>query len=141
MRRVHATAVAMVIGAFGEATGAGVMEFTDKEDWIAAVGQFTTIGFTEFPNNTFITDQYAEQGVFFLDGDDNIVCCSFITFPEDGAGLDGNAAIHLSFSEPQRWIAADYPGAVHYDLFFLGKLVYTSSNFPGSGIGFFAGLL
>ena len=50
MLRVHATAVALVVGAFVDATGAGVVEFTDKNDWIAAVRGFTTIGFTEFPD-------------------------------------------------------------------------------------------
>ena len=57
-----------------------------------------------------------------------------------GQADDGNAAIHLSFSEPQRWIAADYPGFVRFELFLLGQPIY-SGNFPGGGLGFFAGLL
>ena len=122
-------------------TCGGVLEFTDRDEWIAAVGRFTTIGFTEFPNNTFITDQYRELGVFFTDGDDNVTCCSEVTFPQDGAGLDGNDAIHLIFVTPQLYIAADFPGGLKIELFSEGGLIYSSSDFGGGGVGFFGGLL
>ena len=83
---------------------AGVIEFTDKNDWIAAVQQFTTIGFTGFPDHTFITDQYEELGVLFTDGNDNIACCSFITFPIDGSGLTrtGSRTNRAGVSQPVR---------------------------------------
>ena len=125
----------------GQVSGGFVEEFTNKDEWIAAVGRFTTIGFTGFPDGTFITDQYADLGVLFTDGFDNIACCSKNTFPNDGAGLDGHSAIHLSFDSPQAWIAVHFPGAVKFELFSGGDLIYTSSNFGGGGTGFFAGLL
>ena len=49
-----------------------VLEFTDKDEWIEAVGEFTTIDFTGYPKDTFIADQYAYLGILFTDGNDNI---------------------------------------------------------------------
>ena len=119
---------------------ASVLEFTDKDDWLVAVGEFNTITFTEYPDSTFITDQYEALGVLFTDGDDNIACCSDSVFPNDGAGLDGNAAIHLAFLQPQQWIAADYPGTIQFELYYQDQLIHTSEPY-GSGIGLFAGLI
>ncbi len=49
--------------------------------------------------------------------------------------------IELLFDSPQLWIAVDYPGDVRIQLFDRGALIFTSSdNFPGGGLGFFAGL-
>ena len=122
---------------------AGVIEFwnEDREEWFVAVLEYTTIDFTGFPNDTFITNQYEDLGVLFLDGDDNIICCDEPSFPKDGSGLDGNAAIHLLFSSPQRWIAADFPGDLRFQLIFEGNLIYESSWFGGFGAGKFGGLL
>ena len=119
----------------------GVAEFPDKDEWIAAVGHFTTIDFTGFPDGTPITDQYADVGVHFVDGTDFILCCSEITFPNDGAGLDGNQGIELVFDSPQAYIAADFPGILRIDLFSRGDLIYSSSFFGGGGAGFFGGLV
>jgi hypothetical protein len=124
----------------GASSQAGVLEFTDKEDWFAAVGSFTTIDFTGYPDGTFITDQYSDLGVIFNDGDDNILYAPG-GFLNDDWGLDGNPAIHLSFLTPQAYIAADYPGALQMQLFREGELVYTSSEFGFSGPGHFAGLV
>ena len=119
---------------------AGVMEFTDKDEWIAAVGAFTTIGFTEFPSGTFVTDQYADLGILFTDGNDIIVCCGKETFPEDGAGLDGNGDIAVAFDTPQLWIGADFPGFLDIELYFQGKLFHTGV-FGFGGVGNFGGML
>ena len=124
----------------GQALGGFVEEFTEKDSWIAAVGRFTTIGFTGFPDGTFITDQYANLGVLFTDGFDNIACCSKNTFPNDGAGLDGHSAIHLSFDSPQAWIAVHFPGDVQIDLFSGDILLSTSVFLPG-GVGNFGGVI
>ncbi len=115
----------------------GVAEFTDKDAWIAAVGQFTTIDFTGFPVGTFITDQYADLGVLFTDGSDSIVAIG--AFP-DGFGLDGNPSMHLSFDSPQLWLAVDHPGSVQIDLFSGGNLFH-SAVFFHAGHGFFSGVL
>ncbi len=120
---------------------AGVQEFTDKDEWIAAVGEFTTIGFTEFPAGTFITDQYADLGILFTDGNDIIVCCGKETFPEDGAGLDGNGDIAVAFDTPQLWIGVDFPGAMKIELYSDGRLIFTSFDYVPGGAGNFFGLL
>ena len=82
----------------GQALGGFVEEFTDKDDWIVAVGDFTTIGFTGFPGGTFITDQYADLGILFTDGNDSISPFDPITYPEDGWGLES--------SSPNAWTSA-----------------------------------
>ncbi len=87
----------------------------------------TTIGFTGFPEGTIITDEYAKLGVLFLDGDDWVQCCSYDLFPQDGVGLHTNGVIHLLFSDPRRWVAAD-GGDLMFVLFFEGVLVYESSE-------------
>ena len=63
---------------------AGVTEFTDRAEWEAAVGVFSTIDFTQFPQGTIITDQYQDLGVLFTDGNDSIFFSN--GFPNDGAG-------------------------------------------------------
>lgn len=128
---VYAGALAVLLAAATGRSYAGVVVFSDRDEWLNAVGPVTTITFTEFPNNTFITDQYANLGVLFLDGNDNIACCNDVTFPNDGSGLDGNLAIHLAFLEPQAYIALDFPGYVSIQLFSDGQLIYDSPNFGG----------
>ncbi|MEE8460014.1 MAG: hypothetical protein V3S08_09070 [Phycisphaerales bacterium] len=122
---------------------AGVIEFfdEDRDEWFAVTRAVTTIDFTGFRNDTFITNQYEDLGVLFLDGDDNIICCEAQCYPSDGSGLDGNEAIHLLFDSPQRWIAADFPGFLQFELRSQGKLIYESSWFGQSGCGHFGGLL
>ncbi|MCH8823345.1 MAG: hypothetical protein IH984_07540 [Planctomycetes bacterium] len=110
-----------------------------KDDWINLVGKFTTIDFTGFEDGTFITDQYAHQGVIFTDGNDNAYINEI--FLNDGAGFDGNQAIDLIFDTPQTYITVDYPGAMQLELFSKGELIYTSSGFGVGGTGFFAGLV
>ena len=118
---------------------AGVIEFTDKDEWIDAVGQFTTIDFTGFPEGTFITDQYADLGVLFTDGNDTISVND--GFLNDGSGLRGSDTITIAFDSPQAYIAVDYPGGMKIELFSQGRLIYTSSDFGLGGAGNFAGLL
>ncbi len=123
----------------GEALGGFVEEFTDKDSWISAVGDFTTIGFTGFPNGTFITDQYADLGILFTDGNDSINF-SPTAFPNDAWGLDGNGDISVSFDTPQAWIGVDYPGFLSIELYTGGRLFF-SSNLYGGGVGNFLGLV
>ncbi len=125
----------------GEALGGFVEEFTDKDQWIAAVGDFTTIGFTGFPDGTFITEQYADLGILFTGGGENIFFND--GFLNDGVGLDSGffTDIVMEFDTPQLWIAVDFPGTVQFELFSAGELIYTSTAFGGGGVGFFAGLV
>ncbi len=122
----------------GSAHG-GVIVFLDKDAWIAAVKEFTTIDFTQLPQGTFVTDQYADLGVHFTDGNDTI----FVTpsFVNDGKGLAGNGDTMLAFDTPQAWIGADFPGFLRIQLFSGGELIYTSSLFGNPGVGFFGGLV
>ncbi len=116
----------------------GVLEFDDKDAWIAAVGEFTTIDFTGFPDGTFITNEYAGLGVLFTDGNDSIdATCAHVN---DCFGLDGNPSMHLSFDSPQAYLAVDFPGDVQIDLFNEDQLIH-SALFIGGGLGFFFGVV
>ena len=117
----------------------GVQEFGDKDEWIDAVGEFTTIDFTGFPNGTFITDQYADLGIIFTDGDDSIRFSPTV-FPNDEWGLDGNGDISVVFDTPQLWIGADFPGILRIELYRAGRVFYVSNDY-GVGVGLFVGLV
>jgi len=88
---------------------ADIVEYRDKGEWEAAAGSWSTADFTGFPDNTPIDEQYAYLGVHFVDGYDFVVLGS--SFPNDGAGLDGNELVDLVFDVPMYWIAADFPGS------------------------------
>ena len=120
---------------------AGVTEFTDRADWEAAVGPFSSIDFTGFPKFTIITNQYQDLGITFTDGTDAIRFSN--AFPNDNRGLDGNDDIHLSFDTPQTWIGVDFPGDVRVLLFSGRELIHFSSFFTAGpdGVGGFAGLV
>ena len=132
-------ALALSVCSGGRAAVGGFIEFTDKDEWIAAVGRFTTMDFTGFPPGTFITDQYADLGILFTDGNDSIHFTP--SFPNDGVGLDGNGDISVAFDTPQSWIGVDFPGALQIELYSSGRLIYTSSIVGAGGIGFFLGLI
>jgi MYXO-CTERM domain-containing protein len=119
---------------------AEVIEFEDRDEWEAVVGAFTTIDFTGFPEWTIITDQYADLGILFTDGNDRIR-----HFPDfvDGAGLGGGSFddIEVSFDIPQYWIAIDFVGLAQFELFRDGELIYTSYVFddnPSTFAGLFS---
>jgi len=118
-----------------------VIELHDKDRWVGAVGDFVTVDFTGFAGGTLVTDQYSDLGVIFADGNDRIACCDEITWPNDGAGLDGNGNIALLFDRPQAWIAADFPGYLVVELFANGELLDSSGVFGVGGIGNFGGLV
>jgi hypothetical protein len=139
---IRAWFVGLFVSSVGAITANGqVVEFEDRESWENAVGSFTTIGFTEFPHNTRVTEQYAYLGVHFIDGVDFIACCDPITYPRDGAGLEGEPSTHLTFDAPMTYIAADFPGHIIIDLSFEGIPIYTSTRLGSSGHGFFGGLV
>jgi hypothetical protein len=123
------------------AASADVAQFqNDKEGWVDAVGEFTTIDFTGFPEFTWITDQYAHLGAHFVDGADQIQHYEE-GYPEDGWGIDGNSEIRVTFDDPINWVAAHFPGIHGFDLYQGDELIYTSSPFGGGGPGHFGGLL
>jgi MYXO-CTERM domain-containing protein len=120
---------------------AEVIEYDEKSEWIDAVGEFSTIGFSDLPNGTWVFEQYAHLGAHFVDGADIIRCCDPNLFPEDGAGLDGNTEVHVVFDEPLTYLAVDYPGYVRFALFDDGELIYENNWFGHGQIGQFAGVV
>ena len=131
--------IALLVAGVARAEG-GVREFLDPSEWQSAVGPFATIDFTGFPKGTLITDQYADLGVTFVEGNDTINFAP--SFINDGSGLDGNGAtIAIAFDRPQMWMAVDYPGDVQIELYSDDVLVFTSGLFGGGGAGNFLGLL
>ncbi len=140
MRIVSLGPVAVVLFAAAIEAQGDVIEFLDRKDeWIAAVGPFTTVDFTGFPHGTFITDQHADVGVLFTDWNDSI----FVNnngFPNDGAGLDGNGDINVVFDTLQAWIAVDFPGAMRFELFRDGVLIFASTSLFAGSAGHFFGL-
>lgn len=141
MKSMWKAGIGLAIGvAFIASSGrAEVIEFEDKDEWIDAVGDFTTIDFTGFDECTVITDQYANLGILFTDGNDLID--SGGSYLNDGWGLYGGwyDDIELAFDEAQAWIAVDYPGSVQFDLYNGNELIH-SAAFYTSGAGNFAGL-
>ncbi|MHC5016908.1 MAG: PEP-CTERM sorting domain-containing protein [Planctomycetota bacterium] len=115
-----------------------VSTFFDRTEWDAAVGPVTTLDFTGFPNGTFITDQYADLGATFTDGDDSVFVNP--SFVNDGVGLDGNGNISVAFDTPQLWTAVDYPGFIMIRLFLDQVMVY-EGIFGDPGQGWFVGLV
>jgi len=120
-------------------TTADLVVYDDKAAWEAAVGgNFSTMDFTGFPENTIITDQYAHLGAIFTQG-------GFITFTgsfeQDGWGLSSNLdEFILEFDQPMSWLAADHPGIVQYFLYLDGKLV-GQTLVLGGDVGSFSGIL
>ena len=141
MRHDLVTILIICLGLSTSSVRADWLITEDRTEWENAVGAYTTIGFTEYPDGTWIFEQYADLGVHFIDGADIIMCCSFATFPIDGAGLDGNDEIHLVFDAPLSYIAVDFPGHVQFDFYSNGQLIYESAYLGHSGIGNFVGLV
>ena len=141
-KTIGLTAVVLSAGFGDRVAVCGVVEFFDRDEWVKAVGEgnFLTVDFTGFPDGIFITDQYADLGILFTDGNDSIFLNDG-AFPNDGAGLDGFGNISVSFDTPQAWIGVDFPGFLSIELFSGGRLFYTSSIAGGGGVGFFFGLI
>jgi hypothetical protein len=129
--------------AITSATRGEVIEVFDSAEWQNALATVTTVGFTEHPAGTLITNQYADLGLLFTDGNDNIVCCGN-AFRIDGAGVGGGfpfGPITLAFVTPQSGIAAEFPGAVRFSLFSRGALLYESQPYSRGLGNLFVGLV
>ncbi len=143
MKFPHAVTVGFVALAGALPSGAAyadVQAFTDKQAWIDAVGDFNTIDFTGFEEGTIITDQYADLGVRFTTGYDEIDF-SADRYPNDNWGLDGNLGYTtLAFDSPQYWFGADYAFGLGIWFFRDDELVLIAS-FGGQGGGNFGGII
>jgi hypothetical protein len=120
---------------------ASVSVYTNQSAWQSAAGPYSTITFTELPEHTWIFDQYADLGVHFTDGADQIYHNQNI-FLNDGAGLNGAFdESTLEFDQAITAIAVSHPGAVQIKLFADGEQIYLSPLLGGGGTGFFSGLI
>lgn len=135
---VRVMTVGLFLGSLA-ANAAIITEYTDLGDYNAAVGAHTIIDFTDFASGTIITTQYAGLGADFTDGNDSILANT--GFVVDGFGLAGNGRIDISFSTLMTHIAVEFPGAVVFDFYDGVTFLGSSSEFAGSGLGFFAGVV
>lgn len=115
-----------------------VTEYTARPAWEAAVGTVSTADFVGYSNGTFITNQYSGIGMTFTQGNDAVYVSG--AFVVDGVGVNCNGDMEITFATPQNAIGIDFPGAIHINVYSGANLVHSSSNFAGSGAGFFAGL-
>lgn len=111
---------------------ATVTVITNKQQWINTIGEYNRIGFTEYPEYTVISNQYANQGVQFTPGecwiDDNP------SYVSDGKGLKvtgatGFIGIHTSFVQPVYAFAVDLGNVMQMKLYSQGDLIYSSGIF------------
>jgi len=112
----------------------------DYAGWSASASSYATCSFAEFPQNTFITDQYANLGVLFTGFTGNVVKTSAIIFPLDSHGIDGNCGIELTFAAPTYSVGAHGPDVWKYLLYQGNTLIHTST-YSNGGIGNFAGIV
>jgi len=119
------------------------VEIDDIEEWQQVIDDETIITFASLLVGTIVTDQFADDGVVFTDGEDLVVPGA--NFPNDGRGLSGNTLenglITMEFIEPIQAIAVDYPGAVQIEFWSDDELIYTSSEAGGQGAGHFFGVI
>ena len=136
----HFASIFMTLIVSAQSGFADVNVFTNSTQWQSAVGDYSTIDFTGFSNNTVITDQYEDMGILFTDGLDFIYHNNNI-FLNDGIGLRGGIphSITIDFTVPIQWIAMDFPGRLWVELYFKGRLTYNAGPFGSSGPGHFAG--
>lgn len=118
-----------------EAHGGFTWFNNDAAGWQSAASAYTTCSFTEFPHNTYITDQYASLGVLFTNPGPNVVHAGdFQGFPLDGFGIDGNGGIELTFSEPAFAVSAHGPDLWMLKAYLGQSLVYASPwHLPTAG--------
>ncbi|MCI0629938.1 MAG: hypothetical protein L0Y44_04710 [Phycisphaerales bacterium] len=102
--------------------------------------QSQTITFLEYPQGTLLSDQYANLGVTFPDGNDFILNSS--AYVIDGAGATSLfGPITLEFDQPRTSIGVHFPGLLVIELYADDSLIYVSNAFGGAGVGFFGGLI
>lgn len=148
----HARIVAFVAAAAGAAATATasavtITEFGPFEDgriaWEAAVGEWETIGFTEQPPGTFLTDEYLESDGIVFGNNPQIVGPGFNTFVLDGFGIFSpiNGIIEIDFATPLRTVAFDLPGTGDIEFFSDGELIAGPIPLGFPGTGWFAGFI
>jgi hypothetical protein len=124
------------------AANASVVVVSDFAAWQLTAGPYSTIDFTGYPTNTFVTDQYSNLGVTFVDPDPNVVIANaFSIFPQDGSGINGVCTIDMVFAAPITTVAFHHPGVLFATLYSNGQAITASMGLPGSGVNWFQGLV
>jgi len=122
---------AFLIASVTNVSAANVQEFLDFDEWQNAAGDFTFIGFTEYPQGTILTDQYADLGVTFPEANATIIENNSF---EDGHGIfrdtpSGFDNIWVEFDQPISGIGVDFVGGIQFELFNEGQSIYLSNDF------------
>jgi len=131
---------AFLIASVTNVSAANVQEFLDFDEWQNAAGDFTFIGFTEYPQGTILTDQYADLGITFPEANATVVESEFLFEDGHALGVDGPSGfdnIWVEFEEPVTAIGATFPGFLQIELFYDGKAI----NIPDPWGGGFLGLV
>jgi hypothetical protein len=140
------TAAVVFLAAHAGDGRADVFSYTNLATFQSLVGPQATIGFTEVPLDTTLSDEYSSLGVRFVDGDDTTQFepAAYLT---DSFGLEGGphegqlSFIILQFASPVRSLGVDFPGALRIELFNGATSLGSSANFGSSGAGFFGGVI
>jgi hypothetical protein len=111
-------------------------------EWRQAVNHsFTTIDFTDYPEQTPISNQYIHHGVSFGVAPNLPWIIQGPSFP-DGHGLIGfnDNPFWLDFTEPVHSLATDYIGSIAFRLYSGGELIHSTNVFLQSFIGLVSSL-
>jgi hypothetical protein len=135
--RTLAAVATIALSVVSSSASASVTHYSglDQFDaWSSAAGEVTTIDFTGLPQNTFITDQYVDQGVLFTSSDPDVVLFGPGAFLLDGVGLNGVHVVELTMLAPTTAFAYHHIGWHYLKLYSGNTLLYTSTalGFPGN---------
>jgi hypothetical protein len=115
----------------------------NEAQWISDVGKFTTIGFDDLGERAVvITEQYADIGVHFPEGDE---VASPSDGTEDGWRVRDNPGqtkyIIFEFDKPQYWLGVDHAGGMAFELYVNENLIDEPHLFSVAGTFKFAGVV
>ena len=133
-----ARVAAWTVGAFSAAAlasfaHADLTTFTNFGLWQSQTPSYTNLGFTEFPQWTYITDQYADQGVV-ITAEAPPVVLFLDTFPIDSTGIFSQGSwIDFNFSEVQKSFAMHGVGTWKLEFYLDGTFVGTTGWVPNAG--------
>ncbi len=114
-------------------------EYTDYATWLAAISCDPAENrYADLGAGVTVTAQYAGVGATYTDGNDVTYAYASST---DGMILEGFGRVNISFSVPVCVIGVNFPGALRIVGYSGATVVLTSSDFAGSGTGFFGGVI
>ena len=143
MRKASTTVlVALVSHVTVAASHAGIVtEHIEFDEWSALAGDVTAVTFTEYPAFTVITDQYADLGVIFTDGNDFVGVHGTSVIDSHWLSGSDSDSITVQFDAPRRAVGAHFPGVLFFELYNGDQLLYVSTQFPDIFSHTFAGLV